>query len=181
MPSRADLESMASALGVDYSLYPNDSKLEQRVKYAQRNVSYAAGTLASSTLTSTGTAPANNDTVTIGSVTYTYKTTLTGAANEILIGASASVALDNTKSAINGTAGAGTTYGTGTSAHPQVTAGTKTATTLVVNATQPGTASNSVATTDTRAQLSWTGSTLAGGTASTGTSSAWQLSGGVAS
>lgn len=181
MPSRAQLEAMAVASGVDASLYPNDSKLEQRVIYAQRTATQTPGTKATQTLTSTGVAPANNDTVTIGSVTYTYKTALTGAANEVLIGASADAALDNLKSAINETAGSGTTYGTGTDAHPQVTATTNTATTQVVQAIEPGTASNSIATTETSTVLSWGAATLTGGTASAGSTSSYQLSGGTAS
>lgn len=123
-------------------------------------------TAASATLTSTGTAPANNDTVTIGAVTYTFKTALTGGgatANEVLIGASASIALDNLKSAINLTAGGGTTYGSATVIHPTVTASTKTATTLLLVAKTSGTGGNSLASTETSAQLSFGGATFSGG------------------
>lgn len=69
--------------------------------------------------------PANNDTLTIGTVTYTFKTALsTGPAvpNEIFIGALATNTRDNVVAAITAGAGAGTTYGTGTVAHPLVTA-----------------------------------------------------------
>lgn len=121
------------------------------------------GVSATGTLTSTGVAPANNDTVTIDTTVYTYKTTLTGAAYEVLIGASAAAALDNLKSAINATAGAGTTYGTGTVAHPTVYAITNTNTTQVVVAKLGGTAGNSIASTEVSAQLSWGGATLSGG------------------
>lgn len=85
-------------------------------------------------ITSTGVAITNNDTITIGTQVYTFKTTLTGAANEVLIGANASASLDNLKSAVNATAGAGTTYGTGTVANTTATATTKTSTTLLLNA-----------------------------------------------
>ena len=121
------------------------------------------GVSATGTLTSTGTAPANNDTVTIASTVYTYKTTLTGAAYEVLVGASAAIALDNLKSAINATSGAGTTYGTGTAAHPTVYAITNTNTTQLVTAKLGGTAGNSIATTEVSAQLSWGAATLASG------------------
>lgn len=87
---------------------------------------------AQSTITSTGVALTNGDTITIGGQTYTFQTSLVDAANNILIGASASVSLDNLKSAINGSAGGGTTYGTATVANASVTATTKTATTLLL-------------------------------------------------
>ena len=145
------------------------------MKVVTRNNSTGATTIANATsytspaaaatLTSTGTAPANNDTVTIGSRTYTFKTTLTGAANEVLIGASAAAALDNLKSAINATAGAGTTYGTGTTAHADVTATTNTDTTQVIEAKTTGPSGNGIATSESSAQLSWGGTATTGGQA----------------
>lgn len=47
MPSRAELELRASAVNVSPAAYPNDSKLEQKVLYAEKNLtaSGAATTL----------------------------------------------------------------------------------------------------------------------------------------
>lgn len=124
------------------------------------------GSHAESVLTSTGTAVADGATVTIGSTVYTAKTTLTGAAFEVLIGNTANGAefLDNLKSAINASAGAGTTYGTGTTAHPTVVATTNTDTTQKIVARIPGTAANTAATTETSGELSWAAATLGDGT-----------------
>lgn len=124
---------------------------------------------ASGTLTSTGTAPSNNDTVTIDSQTYTFKTSLTASttANEVLIGANAAASLTNLKAAINGAAGGGTQYGSLTTAHATVDAGTLTATTLALTAKLAGTAGNSIATTEASSQLSFGEATLSGGTAQT--------------
>jgi hypothetical protein len=55
-------------------------------------------------------------------------------ANEVLIGASAAAALDNIKSAVNGTAGSGSTYSTATVAATVFTATTNTDTTQVFQA-----------------------------------------------
>ncbi len=129
----------------------------------------AAGVKASRVLTSTGTAPANDATVVLGAKTYTFKTTLTGAANEVLIGASAAAALDNLKSAVNATAGAGTTYGTGTTANATIDATTNTDTTQLFEAKTAGTGGNALASTETSAQLSFPGVTFAGGAAGTST------------
>lgn len=123
-------------------------------------------TKATQTLTSDATAPNDDDTVTIGSTVYTFKTTLsTGPAVpfEVLIGASAAEALDNLKSAINASAGAGTTYATGTTAHPDVTATTNTDTTQVIEAKEGGAASNAIATEETSDHLSWGDTTMDGG------------------
>lgn len=38
MPSRADLNMRANAVNVDHTAYPNDSKLEQAVLYAEKNL-----------------------------------------------------------------------------------------------------------------------------------------------
>lgn len=131
--------------------------------------SNAVGTFASTTLTSDATSPVDASTIVIGSITYTAKTALTGAAYEVLIGGSASVFLDNLKSAINNTGTAGTNYGTGTLAHPQVTATTKTATTLLIKALVAGTAANSIATTvGGTSHCTWAGATMNSGTPGTG-------------
>jgi len=70
------------------------------------------GGLANGTISFSGN-PANNDTVTVDGVVYTFKT-VTPTANEVLIGADLYASIDNLVAAINGNAGAGTTYGTGT-------------------------------------------------------------------
>jgi len=125
-----------------------------------------SGTTATGTLTSNATAPGNGDTVTIGSYTYTFRTTLTtpSVAGEVLIGSSAAVALDNVKAAINGSAGAGTTYAEGTLANDQAIATTNTDTTQLVVARWSGVFGNSIGTTESSSNLSWGATTLTGGT-----------------
>lgn len=122
----------------------------------------SAGVKASGVLTSSGVFQ-DGETVTIGDRVYTFKTTLTGIANEVLIGVSAAVSLDNLKSAINATAGAGTTYGTGTTAHPNVTATTNTDTAQTVEFWKVGTEGNALATTETCENVAWGAATLASG------------------
>jgi hypothetical protein len=56
------------------------------------------------------TQPTDNDTVTIGGQVFTFKTTLGSTAGNVLIGASAAAAQANLISAVNGSAGAGSTY-----------------------------------------------------------------------
>lgn len=113
---------------------------------------------ATAILTSDATAPEDDSTVTIGTKVYTFKTTLTASGAtpyEVLIGISAAVALDNLKSAINATAGAGTTYGSGTPAHPEVTATDNTNTTQKIQARTVGITGNAIATTEVSAHLAW--------------------------
>lgn len=83
------------------------------------------------TLTSDATNPATGGTFTLGDIVYTFKSTLSDPAvpNEIKIGASAAVTLDNVKLAVEAGAGAGTVYSTGTQANPLVEATTNTDTT----------------------------------------------------
>jgi hypothetical protein len=69
--------------------------------------------------------PAANDTLTIGAVTYKFVSALVNP-NDVLIGAAATNTIDNLVAAITAGAGAGTTYGTGTVAHTQVTAANST-------------------------------------------------------
>jgi len=139
-----------------------------------RNLIDANGVASIGTLTSDATAPANGDTVTIDTKVYTFKTTLTMAEGEVLIGASAAAALDNLKSAINHTTGNGATYYC-VAEHPTVIAITNTDTTQVVRARAVGTAGNSIASTDTSAHLSWGAATLGSGTDG-GTGYSWKVS-----
>lgn len=131
-----------------------------------RVVGGSAGAKATGTLTSDATAPSDGDTVTIGSTVYTFKTALSAGptiAYEVLIGASAAVALDNLKAAINDTGVEGTNYSVGTVAHPTVEATTNTDTTQVVQALVGGTGGN-VASLENSTHLAWGGSALTGGT-----------------
>jgi hypothetical protein len=107
-------------------------------------------------------APANNQTVTIGSTVYTYKTVLTGAAFEIFIGANVTENAANLAAAINAGAGAGSLYGTGTTAHPDVTA-TSSSGTITITAASSGTAGNAIATTETLNNFTWVAAATAGG------------------
>lgn len=166
MPSRHELNLRARAVGFDPSGIANDSKLEQKVLYLEKNATTFAGTDGAQTLTTTGTF-SNNETVTIGGVVYTFKTALTASttAYEVLIGAAATNSLDNLKAAINGTGTPGTDYGSMTPIHPTVTAGTKTASTLAINPRDKAFTNADIATTDTAANASWGAGTVSGGVA----------------
>jgi hypothetical protein len=106
------------------------------------------------------------DTVTIGSTVYTFVSALSvpAVAYEVMVGANAAEALDNLKSAINGSAGIGVAYSTGTVKHPDVVATDNAATTQKIVARVPGTAANTIATTETSSYLTWADTTLGGGT-----------------
>ena len=69
---------------------------------------------ATDTITSSSTGPANNDTVVVNGRTYTFKTTLTGAVDEIKADGTIDGSLANLGKAINLSGVAGTNYGTGT-------------------------------------------------------------------
>lgn len=114
----------------------------------------------------TGTTIADADTVVADGETYLFKTALsTGPTvpNEILVGASDSDSLDNLIAAMNGAAGAGTTYSTGTVATPNTTAAAGGGDTLDLTADLRGTAGNAIVTTDTLTAGGWGAGTLASG------------------
>ena len=204
MSTRADLSLRARNVGIDPANYPNDSKLEQRVIYEEKQSATETGALAVGTLTSDATNPdaggtvtigiagegqkvytlvaalteakatavltgtdvfSDGETVSIGDVTYTFKTTLSSpsVANEVLIGASLAASLDNLKSAINDSGTEGTHYSTGTVAHPEVTATTNTNTEQTVEFVRVGTDGNELGVGENAANASWGAANLAGG------------------
>lgn len=165
MPSRAELNLRANAVGIDHTQYANDSKLEQRVLYEEKNVGAETGALATGTLTASANF-GDGETVTIGDTTYTFQTTLDDTvANNILVQGTLAASLDVLKDAINATtsvAVVGTDYSTPTQANTEVTATTNGATTQVVQAISYN-SGNNIATTETCANASWGGATLSGG------------------
>lgn len=118
---------------------------------------------AKSILTSDATDFSDGETVTIGSVVYRMKSTMTQAF-DVKIGASVTATLASLKKAINATGVAGTDYFAGTTAHPLVIASASDATTLTVYSRTYGTANNTLATTETSAHYAWEASTLGAGT-----------------
>lgn len=92
MSTRAELNIRARNVGIDPANYANDSKLEQRIIYEEKQSATETGALAVGTLTSDATAPSNGDTVTIGIAgegqkVYTFKTALTEVkATQVLTG-----------------------------------------------------------------------------------------------
>jgi hypothetical protein len=169
MPSRHELNLRARVLGFDPTTIANDSKLEQKVLYLEKNATTFTGTVGTTTLTTSGVF-SDGETITLGNQTYTMKTALTASttANQVKIGAAATNSLDNLKDAVNGTSlvgVAGTDYGSQTPANSFVTAGTKTASTLVFTAKDNSVTNATVATTETAANAAFTGTTLASGVA----------------
>jgi len=117
------------------------------------------------TLTFTGQ-PLNTETVTIGSKTYTFQTTLTNVDGNVLIGGTTAASIANLQAAVNLGAGAGTTYATATTANTQVSCTAITATTAVFSALLGGALGNLIPSTETLTNASFGGTTLASGTGS---------------
>lgn len=137
------------------------------------NASWEDTTLGGGTGSSIAGVATADSTFVIDGETYYFTTILSetlfgdtdeAVANEILWVTNDATALDNMKSAINGTGTEGTTYATGTNAHPSVIATTNGNTTQVVEAKVFGTLGNSITTTETGSGMSWGGATLSGGT-----------------
>lgn len=127
------------------------------------------GTAASATGVLTGSANyADAETVTIDGKVYTFQATLTEADGHVHVGANLAASITNLFNAINGTGGtAGTDYAAATVAHQRVTASASTSTTLTVAARVGGPAGALITTTETAANATWGGATLAGGSCAT--------------
>lgn len=93
---------------------------------------------------------------------YTFKTVL-ATAYDVLIGASESDSLNNLVAAINGAAGEGTLYGTGTLANFDVTAVRMPTLQVMAIANTAGAVGNAIVTTETLTNGAWAAGTLQGG------------------
>lgn len=121
-----------------------------------------ADTYATGTITSNGTNVSNNDTVTIGGKVYTFKTTLTPAEGEILIGATATDSLTNLANAINYSGGTpGTDYQVGLESS-WVTSSAPVANVITLTSISIGTIGNSTTLAKSAATLTVSGATLSG-------------------
>jgi flagellin len=148
--------------------------------------SIGLGNFATGTFTLTAQ-PVAGTNVVIGATTYKFVSALTGAANEVLIsGAAGSTGitdtLENLQAAVNGGAGAGVVYGTGTAANAsaQVTAvsgGSATVQSLTAGAgaVGPPETGNSIVATTTSTGV-WTNPTGVAGTLTGGSGNAIDLS-----
>lgn len=126
--------------------------------------------LTASSILTLAAQPANADTVTVGTkagpaaAVYTFKNAL-AAAFDVLIDTTLQQTLQNLFNAINAGPGAGTKYGTATTANLDVVATQLPAGQMSVSANTAGTGGNAVATSVVLTHGgSWTGATLAGGT-----------------
>lgn len=113
-------------------------------------------------LTSNGTEVTDSDTVTIGSITYRFKTTMT-AAYDVKRSGTTAITLASLGAAINASGVVGTDYFAGTLANPVAETGVVTGTTVQVYAKTPGSAGNAIATTKSSTVLGWGATTLTGG------------------
>jgi hypothetical protein len=114
---------------------------------------------ATGVLTTNETLVADGDTVTIGETVYTFKTALStepAVPYEVLIGADTVAQMANLALAVNGGAGEGINYATGTVAHPDVS-GEVDGTDFTVTRLPAGAAGNLVAKADDSVNLDWDG------------------------
>jgi hypothetical protein len=123
---------------------------------------------ATGTVSGDGTNPADGDTVTVGSITYTFRASVaSGAANGVLIGANSASTMLALSLAINGNGTPGTTYTAGTQACPEAwTSYPNSGQIIPLNARKGGSAGNSIALARTAAgtpHVVLSGATLTGG------------------
>jgi hypothetical protein len=106
--------------------------------------------------------PLDTETVTVGDTTYTFVAAL-AAANDILIGSDAEETRDNLLAAINGAAGEGTLYGTGTVANVGATGAATGLDTIDLTSVRSGTAGNDIALSEAATNVTVSGAALTGG------------------
>lgn len=147
--------------GAHYQLGLNASNPTGVRNVSSLTINASESTKASGTITFSGVGT-DDDTITVGGVTYTLKSAVS-AANEVLIGSSASDTAANLNAAINKLAGEGVAYGTGTVANPEVSS-TVADDVVTVTARVGGTAGNSITLSASGTAIAVSGANLSGGT-----------------
>lgn len=160
-PSALDSGTARGVNDLNTDLHALERKRVLRDVHNLADITVPAAASATGTLTASG-AISDGEQVVIGAQTYTFRSPFVDAANNIDASGTTAQALENLRRAINGDGVAGTNYGTGTTVNADVTA-TDTATTVDVTAITAGSAANTVATTETGANLAWGAATLTGG------------------
>lgn len=138
---------VGNAITMKYTAPAAGGALAVAVSGTDINVTLAgtAAVAASGTITIAAGNVSGDDGIAIGDTTYVFKAALTdpAAANEVLIGLTNATATANLVAAINGAAGVGTTYSTGTLANTSVTAAAA-AGVITVTAKTAGAAGNAI-------------------------------------
>ena len=125
--------------------------------------------------------PTAGKNVVIGATTYSFVASLTGAANEVLVGANTAATLSNLAAAVNGGAGAGVAYGVGTVANTAANA-VATANSVTFTAKVAGTTGNAIVTTTSDTNMGFSNAgTMAGGVGSAGLTTAGAAQGALTS
>ena len=107
--------------------------------------------------------PVDDDTVTIGAITYRFKIT-PNTAYDVFLGANKAAAQTNLDKAIDASGTAGTHYFTGTLRHPLISTSVISGDTIIVTAARTGSDGNLIATTASDiTHTSWAAATLTGG------------------
>lgn len=107
--------------------------------------------------------PVDDDTVTIGAITYRFKTVIS-AAYDVFLGANKAAAQTNLDKAIDASGIAGTDYFTGTLRHPLIGTSVISGDTIIVTAARTGADGNLIATTASApTRTLWSATTLTGG------------------
>jgi len=151
VPKACSVAEVKTALGLDETILITGTPV---------NAVASVGTL---TVTAGGNDIADGMTVSIGGITYTFKTALTPTEGEVLIGANDTATLLNLKNALNHAGTPGTDYSVA-AANPSVVGTSSNATTLVITAKVKGTVGNAITFTKSGASLSVDGAGFVGGT-----------------
>jgi hypothetical protein len=161
-PATLDAGSQRGINVLNTDLHANERKrILRRRQVVGADVVVPSAVLATESLVSTGVFT-TAETVTIGTTVYALVSPFVDIAYNVDASGSQAQTHENLRRAINDDGVAGTNYGTGTVAHPDVTA-TDTGTTTPITAKVAGTAANLIATTTTCVNAAWGGLTMSGG------------------